>query len=45
MSPKAMQHVRERTLVILVDVPIDVLAKRASPDGRPDGNSRIVGMN
>lgn len=45
LSPKAMQHVRDRTLVILVDVPIDVLEKRSKPDGRPDGNTRIVGMN
>lgn len=45
LIPEAMQHVRERTLVILVDVPIDILEMRASPNGRLDGNTRIVGMN
>lgn len=42
---KAMEHIRARSKVILIDVPVDVLELRASPHGRIDGNTRIVGMN
>jgi Shikimate kinase len=44
LSPEAMKHVRERTHVILIDVPISILVERSNK-WRPDGNSRIVGMN
>lgn len=42
---KAMNHIRARSHVILIDVPMPVLVGRSSPTGRPDGNTRIVGMN
>ncbi len=45
LSHNAMKHVRERSTVILLHVPIDVLASRAFPYGRADGNTRIVWMN
>ena len=42
-SPAAMQHIRERTFVILIDTPIEKALENIKK--RPDGSGRIIGMN
>jgi shikimate kinase len=42
-SPRAMQHIRERTFVILIHTPIERVLSNISK--RPDGAGRIIGMN
>lgn len=42
-SPSAMQHILERTFVILIHTPIEQALKNI--ENRSDGSGRIIGMN
>jgi shikimate kinase len=42
-SPEAMQYIRDRTFVILIDTPIERVLSNINK--RPDGSGRIIGMN
>lgn len=42
-SPKAMQYIRQRTFVVLIDTPIEQALKNIKK--RSEGSGRIIGMN